>query len=1088
NGRRVGVGTNAPSQDLDVEGTFQLKDGTQGDKKILTSDAEGNASWELVTPGGLFGTGGLPLPPVDPEPCPRLSGTIGVGVDPRQVKTANDRVFVVSEGSDELFVVNVMDPDAPVMEGTLFMGPGSDPNALAHSGNHLYVLCEGSDELKVVDIADPSVPVLKGTLGIGTFPVSIVVENDLAYVVDFGSNDLKVIDVSDPDLPALLGSTVVGPSPGSVAVSGGYAFISKLGAGQLVVVDISDPSMPALTSGVLSLGPGPISSAISGSYLYVVDYSSQDLKVIDVSSPLSPALSTSVPLGMSPNTVVVSGSYAYVTDQGSDDIKVFDISVPTAPALGIGFPLGTDPVSCAISGSFAYVVDQGADELVIVQLECVLNIDTDSTTYSPIYDPYTGELTLVEGWQVSDDTLYTLGKAVGIGTSFPFGLDPEAELAIVDTTGDAGLALGAHGVAASLTAHADTVSAGLRIGTLSGHPMMFGTAGTAWMKLDTSGQLGIRTMSPMLPLDVRGNGQVGNLDGTEDGYFMIRSDGAPSSTTTSGLRLTSSSGGGCATWGELVLSQDPQGGSASSASRLSFSLRDDQCSPPIERMVIAHNGHVGIGTTTPSAMLDVDGTIRFRNGSEAPGKLLVSDADGNATWSSVTGSGLFPSYFQPASIPADFSCLSQSAILDVGTQASAIEVFDDHAYVLTPLQDLKVFNISDPGSPTLVTQRSVPGVTWWVHASGDLLLVTTTSAGFTLFDISDRDAPVSLGQFNNGGHYRSIGVSGDHAVCLVEVSGATDRLELVNVSDPTNPVLASSLTIGGTPWAMALTNDLACYVDQGTDQMKVVDISDPSTPVMKGSAPIGIVSTAIAAHDDLVYVVSNGNGLEIFDISDPNSPVLLGSADLWSDPNSIELVDHYAVIVDAVSDELSVVDVQNPMAPVVVNTMGVGSQPESVGIQGNHAYVVDYVNFDLRSIQLTCPTLATYNAFADEFGSTPIGDLDITENETDPVYSAWDKSSGISITESQVSDLQHFTTADETDPQVGSITTGYVPRWSGTELVTGSVFDNGNVGIGTSAPTRRFQVHDSNGGTIRPAVKIKVNNCGSPCTQPETTQ
>jgi len=35
--------------------------------------------------------------------------------------------------------------------------------------------------------------------------------------------------------------------------------------------------------------------------------------------------------------------------------------------------------------------------------------------------------------------------------------------------------------------------------------------------------------------------------------------------------------------------------------------------------------------------------------------------------------------------------------------------------------------------------------------------------------------------------------------------------------------------------------------------------------------------------------------------------------------------------------------------------------------------------------------------------------------ETDPVYSAWDKSTGIIITESQISDLQHFTNADETD-------------------------------------------------------------------------
>src|SRR5574344_2890961 len=36
--------------------------------------------------------------------------------------------------------------------------------------------------------------------------------------------------------------------------------------------------------------------------------------------------------------------------------------------------------------------------------------------------------------------------------------------------------------------------------------------------------------------------------------------------------------------------------------------------------------------------------------------------------------------------------------------------------------------------------------------------------------------------------------------------------------------------------------------------------------------------------------------------------------------------------------------------------------------------------------------------------------------ETDPLFSAWDKSTGVSITESQISDLRHFTNADEADP------------------------------------------------------------------------
>ena len=42
--------------------------------------------------------------------------------------------------------------------------------------------------------------------------------------------------------------------------------------------------------------------------------------------------------------------------------------------------------------------------------------------------------------------------------------------------------------------------------------------------------------------------------------------------------------------------------------------------------------------------------------------------------------------------------------------------------------------------------------------------------------------------------------------------------------------------------------------------------------------------------------------------------------------------------------------------------------------------------------------------------------------------------------------------ASESDPQVGANTTDYVSKWDGTSLVESSIYDNGNVCIGTSIP------------------------------------
>lgn len=49
NNGNVGIGTENPSQKLDVVGKVKITDGTQGIGKVLTSDANGNASWQNVT-------------------------------------------------------------------------------------------------------------------------------------------------------------------------------------------------------------------------------------------------------------------------------------------------------------------------------------------------------------------------------------------------------------------------------------------------------------------------------------------------------------------------------------------------------------------------------------------------------------------------------------------------------------------------------------------------------------------------------------------------------------------------------------------------------------------------------------------------------------------------------------------------------------------------------------------------------------------------------------------------------------------------------------------------------------------------------
>ena len=58
--------------------------------------------------------------------------------------------------------------------------------------------------------------------------------------------------------------------------------------------------------------------------------------------------------------------------------------------------------------------------------------------------------------------------------------------------------------------------------------------------------------------------------------------------------------------------------------------------------------------------------------------------------------------------------------------------------------------------------------------------------------------------------------------------------------------------------------------------------------------------------------------------------------------------------------------------------------------------------------------------------------------ESDPFFTAWDRNEGIFIFESQISDLNHFTSLDETDPKVGLLSAGKWCNSNGSQVICNS--------------------------------------------------
>jgi hypothetical protein len=132
------------------------------------------------------------------------------------------------------------------------------------------------------------------------------------------------------------------------------------------------------------------------------------------------------------------------------------------------------------------------------------------------------------------------------------------------------------------------------------HPLMFGTNATERMRIDTSGNVGIGTSAPNAKLNVSG------------GNITISASGTYSEPAVNAGVLAYDGVNG-----EFTISARSNGGSTYTR------FMTSNGGTGAERMRITASGNVGIGTTTPGALLDVNGNATVR------GNTTLGDAVGD---------------------------------------------------------------------------------------------------------------------------------------------------------------------------------------------------------------------------------------------------------------------------------------------------------------------------------------------------------------------------------------------------------------------------------------------------------------------------
>jgi hypothetical protein len=204
------------------------------------------------------------------------------------------------------------------------------------------------------------------------------------------------------------------------------------------------------------------------------------------------------------------------------------------------------------------------------------------------------------------------------------------------------------------------------------------------------------------------------------------------------------------------------------------------------------------------------------------------------------------------------------------------------------------------------------------------------------FTIYQGACTTPMGACNTSGDAGPVAVSGNYAYVAVYAGG----LEIIDVSDPENPIIAGKYT------RIKYVDDVAVsgkyvLVAAGSEGMEIVDVSNPTNPKRVGRVDVRGGASSVATTKQYAYVAGKSGDFLIVDISNPARPSCVGKYQgTFSDPCHMVVSRDRAFIADRGAGVL-ILDVGNPATPQLVATIE-GAYCEGVAVLDSLIYISIY--------------------------------------------------------------------------------------------------------------------------------------------------
>lgn len=591
-----------------------------------------------------------------------------------------------------------------------------------------------------------------------------------------------------------------------VAVSGTYAFVAD-GLSGLQVVDLSDPVSPSIV-GHLGTPGSADAVAASGTLAYVADRD-YGLRIVDVSDPTAPH---QVGYVSAPDilTVAVDGTMVYITVHPSaapSALWVIDASSPALPQVLGSVSTGGWGTGLAAVGGIACLADQSALRVIDVSIPT-----------SPLL---VGSLSM---------------HAVDVGL--------DGDTAYV-ACGDAGLCV----VDLSNPSLPQTIGGSALPCCAIGVALL---GGRAFVADHENGLYEVDISDPTAPFPVRVIPTLGVARGVAfAGAYACVAAGS------TGLRVVD------------TLNPPPQvpfvplpGGAGTITTRgsLAYVVGGDlsmfvggfyvvDISDPAVPVLIG--GTPGGFIPTSVAVSGAYAYVGVFN--DGPANLCVVDISDSAHPTSVgcvpvihhqigplwglaaRGNYLYAAAYETGLVIFDISNPTTpivAAILDMPSEAVGIGIEGEHAFVLCET-GLMVFDLVNPVSPHLVATLDTPGDAHSMLVDAGTAFVLG-SLGFDVIDLSSPLSPQWVGGLQGIPWCRNVGRSGS----FVYLTCPSEGILVLNVAQPTAPILIGSTNALQEPYAIAATLDAVCVADDSGLRVLPVQCS--------GSSSAGVIDPGLA--------------------------------------------------------------------------------------------------------------------------------------------------------------------------------------------------------------------------------------------------